>query len=76
MNIMQMFLDGNNDVSSMRTVMIVLCGTVIVKYIAFNVSALIHGLPPIPFDPTDIAMMASAFAGKVTQSITENKKAV
>ena len=73
MNLMQILSDNGGQLSSMRTVMAAVIAIVLIKNIAFNVSALVHGHSPVAFDNTDVAMIMAVITGKVGQSITENK---
>jgi hypothetical protein len=63
----------NGSASSMRVLMYLIVGIVLLKNIAFNVSAIMHGQPPIAFDMSDLGVIGTAIGGKVTQYFAEKK---
>jgi glucose uptake protein GlcU len=63
----------NGSASSMRVLMYIIVGIVLIKNVAFNVSALLHGLPPVAFDLSDLGVIGTAIGGKVTQYFAEKK---
>lgn len=68
-------LSDSGAVSSSRLVMLITAAIVLVKCVAFNVAALIHGGAPVGFDPTDIGILGTVMGGKVLQSVfAEGKK--
>ena len=71
--IKSMFSDGTN-ISSTRSVMIAVCAIVLLKNVAFNVSALVHGGAQISFDPSDIGLLLTVIGGKVLQSNIEKNQ--
>jgi len=75
MNLSQLFQNENGDTSSMRSIMLVVAAYILVKAVAFNFMALIHGAPPVPFDQTDVYMLLAVAGPKAAQSFAENKKA-
>lgn len=73
LNFISQMLSADGGLSSMRSVMLIVCGVVLAKNIAFNVMALIGGGTPVGFDNTDVAMLLAVITGKVGQTITEKK---
>jgi hypothetical protein len=57
--------------SSTRFVLIITCGFVLLKAAAFNISSLVIGHGPVPFDLTDVGILGVAFGGKTIQSFAE-----
>jgi hypothetical protein len=67
-----MISDDSGSVSSIRVVMLVTVGLILLKYAAFNVSALLGHAAPVPFDVSDIGILMTVLGGKVVQSFSEN----
>lgn len=72
--IMQMFLDGNHDVSSMRILMLGLVGYIIAMNLTWNILAMKNGAALIPLPLNDIIAIIGVSFAKGLQTLFEQKK--
>ena len=69
-----MLADETGAASSTRSMMMLTGLIILMRFLAFNASALIAGKGGFDFSTTDVALLGVVLSGKVFQSFAEGKK--
>lgn len=71
---MKELLSENNSISSQRVVLLSVVVVILVKFLAFNVRALIGAADPVAFSQTDVWVIGLAAGIKALQKFGEKTK--